>query len=213
MIRPTFTRHSIDTIPVEIFNEICFHATPSCLLALSCCSKRLASLTIETSQIWRTAWINMEYPQLPISVVPFVSYKLLVLLVTRVGCQFCDSAPQTKTIEWFELRRVCPRCSYSGLRRMKLPDIVDPSLPGFTKWVTKVIKPIKPRSAYVLFGNANRERIRKENPGIGFSQWGKVLSALWARLPEEEVQVGLSYKNMCKYSSTRILEILTVTRN
>ena len=51
--------------------------------------------------------------------------------------------------------------------------------------------PNRPRrnlSAYLLFQNANRERIRKENPagGISFGQMSKRASQLWERITPEE---------------------------
>ncbi|ORY52635.1 hypothetical protein BCR33DRAFT_324772 [Rhizoclosmatium globosum] len=180
---------NLSALPIELLLEICFYSKPSAILTLTCCNKRLSLLAAATSRIWHTVWLQLGYPELPPGVSPHVTYKTLVLLVTRQGCQFCD-AKNTRTIEWFELRRVCPRCSYSGLRIKKLPDVVDPGLPRFTKWVMKVIKPTKPRSAYVLFGNANRDRVRKEHPGIPFSQWGKIISKMWLEVTEDEKMVS-----------------------
>jgi len=41
-------------------------------------------------------------------------------------------------------------------------------------------------SAFVLFGQDNRERIKKENPAATFGEVGKLLGAEWAKASDAQ---------------------------
>ncbi|KAK9669639.1 hypothetical protein RND81_13G145600 [Saponaria officinalis] len=48
--------------------------------------------------------------------------------------------------------------------------------------------PKKPNTAFILFSNAERENIKKEKPGIIFTEVGKLLGEKWRNLSAEEKQ-------------------------
>jgi len=57
-----------------------------------------------------------------------------------------------------------------------------------TKFVKKENneQPKRPMSAFVLFGQDNRDRIRKENPAATFGDFGKLLGAEWAKASDSQ---------------------------
>lgn len=49
--------------------------------------------------------------------------------------------------------------------------------------------PKRPLSAYMLYVNANREKIKADNPTATFGEIGKIAGALWKELDEKEKEV------------------------
>ncbi|KAJ3137668.1 Non-histone chromosomal protein 6 [Physocladia obscura] len=62
--------------------------------------------------------------------------------------------------------------------------------------------PKKALSAYLLFANANRQRIRDENPDASFGEIGKILGAEWKEISEADKQkyVALQEKEKERYA-------------
>ncbi|KAJ3065631.1 Non-histone chromosomal protein 6 [Podochytrium sp. JEL0797] len=64
------------------------------------------------------------------------------------------------------------------------------------------LAPKKAVSAYLLFSNANRTRIKEENPSATFGDLGKLLGAEWKTISDEEKQkyVLLQEKDKKRYA-------------
>ncbi|KAJ3138170.1 Non-histone chromosomal protein 6 [Physocladia obscura] len=62
--------------------------------------------------------------------------------------------------------------------------------------------PKKALSAYLLFANANRARIRADNPDASFGEIGKILGAEWKDISETDKQkyVALQEKEKERYA-------------
>lgn len=45
--------------------------------------------------------------------------------------------------------------------------------------------PKRPLSDYMFYAQANRERVREENPGVSFGAVGKIVSQQWSELSEQ----------------------------
>lgn len=58
--------------------------------------------------------------------------------------------------------------------------------------------PKRPMSAYMLWLNSSRERIKAENPGISITEISKKAGEMWRQLgkDEKEVRAGLSEENI-----------------
>jgi len=59
-------------------------------------------------------------------------------------------------------------------------------------------RPKRPMSAFVLFGQDNRERIKKENPAATFGEVGKLLGAEWAKASDAQKKKYIAIYDQAK---------------
>ena len=59
--------------------------------------------------------------------------------------------------------------------------------------------PRRPTTAYLLFCQQNRDKLRAANPGMSFLDITKELGQQWTRLDEEERQVNCFYIQVVLY--------------
>lgn len=67
--------------------------------------------------------------------------------------------------------------------------------------------PKRPMSAYMMWLNASRERIKSENPGISITEISKKAGEMWRQLGKDEKEVrggGRGDTRLCRFS-----EVLT----
>ena len=57
--------------------------------------------------------------------------------------------------------------------------------------------PKRPMSAYMLWLNANREKIKSDHPGISITDLSKKAGELWKAMSEEKKEVGCSASGDC----------------
>jgi len=65
-------------------------------------------------------------------------------------------------------------------------------------------KPKRPMSAFVLFGQDNRERIKKENPAATFGEVGKLLGEEWSKASDAQKKkyIALYEQSKKEYEKT-----------
>ena len=66
---------------------------------------------------------------------------------------------------------------------------VEFELPESGKKKKDVNKPKKGLSAYIIFGQENRNKIKESNPEAGFGEIGKLVGEAWSRLSPEDRDV------------------------
>lgn len=59
-------------------------------------------------------------------------------------------------------------------------------------------------SAYMLWLNANREKIKSDHPGISITDLSKKAGELWKAMSKEKKEVGRSVGESCRFTRGRV---------